>query len=317
MGNQTPRVYDDIIELLADGAYGAALHALVILLLQNPAAAILATRALLVGTPAGPGGVPPAVIGLKEKWNTAKANKVAAAVAYRAKLSAGRDLGMACINSLKNALGRQWNSQWNAVGLTNASLEIPKNPSAMLEQLGNYYASNPGKEVTGVNGVDCTAAACFAAAKAINDAQAASNAANGAAVLAKTALDDGLDAGRNRLIGLRNELSQLIADDDPRWLDYGFQMPANQSCPDVPEDLTCVNAGSGALNFRWANTQRADSYRFVLKDAADTVLVDEIVWENEYMAEKLTSGSKVSAVVSARNLTGESLPTAPVTSNVP
>jgi hypothetical protein len=52
-------------------------------------------------------------------------------------------------------------------------------------------------------------------------------------------------------------------------------------------------------------------------DAAGTVLVDEIVWENEYMAEKLTSGSKVSAVVSARNITGESLPTAPVTTTVP
>ena len=268
MENITPKKYESIVELLADGAYGAALHALVIVLLQNTAAAILATRALLVGTPAGPGGVPPAVIGLKEKWNTAKANKVAAAIAYRAALKDGRAVAMTCIASLKNVLGRRWNSQWNAVGLTNASLEVPDNPSAMLEQFGNYYESNPSREVTGVNGVDCTAAGCRAAAKAINDAQAASNAASGAAVLAKTALDDGLDAGRNRLIELRSELSQLIADDDPRWLDYGFEMPANQSCPEVPEDLTCVNAGSGALNFRWANTQRADSYRFVLTDVA-------------------------------------------------
>src|SRR5438093_13707035 len=112
MGNITPKRYDSIIEMLADGAYGAALHALVIVLLQNTQAAILATRDLLVGVEAGPGGVPPAVIGLKEKWNTAKAAKTAASATFRAALKDGRELAMACTNSLKNALGRQWNSQW-------------------------------------------------------------------------------------------------------------------------------------------------------------------------------------------------------------
>src|SRR5438128_2492000 len=97
MGNKTPKKYEGIIELLADGAFGAGLHALVIILLPNTQAAILATRALLVGTPAGPGGVPPAVIGLKEKWNTAKASKLAASATYRDSLTAGRELAMACI----------------------------------------------------------------------------------------------------------------------------------------------------------------------------------------------------------------------------
>ena len=182
---------------------------------------------------------------------------------------------------------------------------------------GNYLERNPSYVVLDINGVDCTPAACRAAAEAIQEAQSARNAARGAAKVAKEALDVGMEAARIFLAGTRNELSEMIADDDGRWLDYGFQMPAFMSSPGVPEDFTCVNAGPGALNFRWANTQRADSYRFVLKDAADTVLVDKIAWENEFMATGLTSGSTITATVSARNITGESAMTEPLTAVVP
>jgi hypothetical protein len=105
--NEIPKSYDPLVELLEDAADGAHQHEAAIGLKQNTEAAIRTDLEALVGKPAGPGGIPPAVPGLKADWNAAKANKTAKTGALRSALSNGRALAMTCIGTLKPLLGQQ------------------------------------------------------------------------------------------------------------------------------------------------------------------------------------------------------------------
>ncbi len=315
--NEIPRDYDGIVQHLEDAGDGAHAHATAIGLLQNTETKVRADATALAGTPAAGGN--PAVPGLKADWNTAKANKTAQTAALRTVESNGRSLLMTCLGTLKSVFGQKWNSQWNAVGFTDNSLEVPDHPLVKLQQLRAFYAANPAREVANVNGTACTAVACEAAAQAISDAQTVSHQSNVDAGKAKAALEAGLAAGRNRLSGLRDELNQLLADDDPRWLAFGFELPGKSRAPDVPQHLVATPgaAGSHSIFYDWDNARRADNYRIVIKDADGNVLVNELVNESEYMADDLPVGTTVTATVTGHNATGESQSSAAVNTSVP
>jgi len=177
---QIPECYDPLVQLLADAADGANEYGAALGLKQNTEAAIRTDLEALVGKPAGPGGVPPAEPGLKSLWDAAKAKKTAMTAALRSVESDGRALAMTCIGALKPVLGTQWNSAWNAAGFTGGSIAVPAHPKTPLLLLRAYYGANPTREVKNVNGIDCTGAACQAAADAITAASKASNQSNAA-----------------------------------------------------------------------------------------------------------------------------------------
>lgn len=320
MSNKILYAYDPLVQLLEDNADGAHANGAAINLKQNTEADIRATLTALIGTPAGPGGVPPAVPGLKSLWNTAKAEKVAATAAYRSAQSNGRALALTCINTLKPVLGKQWNSAWNAAGFIGGSLAVPTNPLPILQQLRAYYAKNPTREVANVNGVACTAAACEAAAQAVSTAESASNQSNTDAGTAQANYQAGLTAAHDRASGLLAELTQLLDPNDPRWLAFGFEMPGNPAGPDVPENLVVTPgaAGSHALFIHWDDARRADGYRVTVSDAATGAeLTEQLTQDAEVSIGNLSAGAKVNVAVSARNATGESQPTDPVPAVVP
>jgi hypothetical protein len=80
----------------------------------------------------------------------------------------------------------QWNSPWNAAGLTDGSLAVPANPIVKLQHLRAYR----------------TAAACEAAVQAVRSAQSDGNQSNTDAGNAQSALEAGiapsLGAGRSK-----------------------------------------------------------------------------------------------------------------------
>jgi len=319
MSNQIQYTYEPLVQLLEDAADGANKYAAVISLKQNTEPAIRTDLAALTGTPAGPGGVPAAVPGLKNLWNTAKVDKVAATAAFRSAQSNGRALAMTCIGTLKPVLGQQWNSAWNAAGFIGGSLAVPTNPLPKLQQLRGYYEKNPKQEVANVNGVACTAAACEAAAQAISTAESASNQSNTDAGTAQANYQAGITTARNRASGLLAELGQLLDAKDPRWLAFGFEMPGHPSSPDVPQNLTVTAgaAGSQTLFFHWDDARRVDGYRAVLANAADgTVVSQQLTQDAEATFDNVPAGVTLNATVSARNTTGESQPSAPPVSIV-
>jgi hypothetical protein len=60
------------------------------------------------------------------------------------------------------------------------------------------------------------------------------------------------EALRARLRGLVSELTQLIGEDDERWIDFGLQVPVDESLPDAPTDLVVTAIGS--ISKWWAGT---------------------------------------------------------------
>jgi len=315
-----PKIYEPLVQLLEDAADGANKYGAALNLKQNTEAVIRADLTALIGTPAGPNNVPPAVPGLRALWNDAKWNKVAMTAALRSAESNGRALAMACIGALKPAFGNRWCSAWNAAGFIGGSLEVPAHPQPLLLQLRAFYGKNPAREVKSVNGIDCTAAACQASADAIEAADKASNQSNTDAGDAQAALQAGIDAGRARLIGLQGELGQLMDDNDVRWLAFGFDQPGHPGTPDVPQNLAVTPgaAGSHMLFVHCDDARRADGYRFTVTNAADnSALAEDLTQDAEDTLSSLSSGTKVNVTVTARNQTGESQPCAPVTVVVP
>ncbi len=309
--NSSPRPYAPLVQHLEDAADGAKTHGAAIGLVHNDEAHIRADLIALIGKPAGPGNVPPAVPGLKSLWNTALGDKTAKTTALRIVCSNNRVFARTCIRTLMPVLGEKWNSQWNAAGFTGGSLGVPANPLVTLQLLRAYYAANPAREIPDLQGVACTAAACEAAAQAISDAQSASNQSNTDSGTAYANFQAGIKAGRDRLSGLRNELVQLIEDDDDRWYAFGFDKPSDPDTPEVPAHLTVVPGATGSktLIADWDDARRADSYRLraVLKTNGNEVL-NEIMSDSQFSLTltDVASGALVVISVTARNATGES-----------
>jgi hypothetical protein len=304
-----PEYFDPLVQLLENAADGAAKYGEIIKLKQNDEPAIRLDLTGLIGVPAGPGGVPPAIPGLKSLWNTAKSNKTAMTAVLGTAEGNGRALATTCIASLKPVLGTQWNSAWNAAGFTSGSLAVPTHPQPLLLLLSGYYVANPSREVKDINGIACTAVACQAASDAIVTAQKASNQSNTDAGTAQSNLQDGIDAGRTRASGLQAELGQLLDDNDPRWLAFGFDLPGHTSGPDVPQHLTVTpgSAGSHTLYAHCDDARGADGYRFMALNPVDnSVLAQVLTQDAEATFDTLTSGAKVNMAVTARNATGES-----------
>lgn len=323
MANNTiPDAYEPVIQLLEDAADGAQTHGVATGLVHNNEVALRVNLTALVGTPAGPANVPPAVPGLKALWNTAKAAKSSKTAALRTVQSNGRFLARTCIRSLFPVLGEDWNSAWQDAGFTGGSLAIPANPLATLQQLRAYYAANPTRETANVNGVACTAAACETAAQAVSTAQSNSNQSNTDAGTAHGNYLAGLAAARTRLSNLRDELSQLIGDDDERWYAFGFDKPSDSASPETPENLVLTLGGPGSRTLLgdWDDARRADKYRLrAVVKATGVQVFNEIVQDSDGILTlpALAVGTELEITVTGRNAVGESSPTAAVTALLP
>jgi hypothetical protein len=320
--NNIPETYDAIVKLLEEAADGAQTHGAAIGLKQNDEAALRAEITNLAGEKAGPGNVPPATPGLKDKWNTAKAAKKSTSDAFNLTKQFGRELARTCIGVLKPRLGNQWNAQWSAAGFTNNSLAVPDNPMVMLQQLRTYFSAHPAQEVPNLTPtISATSAACDEASEKISTKGSLSNQANVDAGLAKSALEAGIASARGRLGGLRDELGQLLDDDDERWYAFGFNKPSDPETPEVPENAVVTPGGPGShmLFIDWDDARRAESYRVIITAVAGgQELKNEIIHdESEVTFNDLPPGP-VKITIAARNSDGgESAASVPVTATVP
>ena len=320
--NSTPNSYVPLIEHLEDAADGAKTYGTVLGLAHNTEAFIRTDLEALVGKPAGPGGIPPAVPGLKSLWNTARTGRVIKNSAFNQVCTQARSFARTCIHSLAPVLGETWNTQWGNAGFTGGSLAIPANPLTLLQQFRAYFSANPARETLNIQGVACTAAACDAMEKNLIATETAVNQADTDASTAYSNFQAGLAAGRARLSGLRGELSQLMDDDDDRWYAFGFAKPSDPSTPDVPGTLTVTAGapGSAVLNPVWPAATRATSYRLTVTLKSDgSEVTNQIVkdCQTALVLDSVTAGTIVDVTVTARNSAGESGPSNAVEIAVP
>jgi len=176
--------------------------------------------------------------------------------------------------------------------------------------------AHPAKEVTSLNVTHQRAAelhtALSAAVSALNAAWSNQREKKDARETAFTTLQD-------RLRKLYRELQQFLGDDDSRWLEFGFNVPADSEIPDVPEDLTVSNGATGHLLARWSAASRATRYHIYKQ----VVGVDQdfvfalTVGDTAADMNTFTPGAHVKVRVTSANDAGESQSTDAVEHVVP
>jgi len=127
------------------------------------------------------------------------------------------------------------------------------------------------------------------------------------------------EALRNRLRGLVAELTQLIGETDERWLDFGFNVPADDRMPEVPSDLTVTGGAPGHLVAGWLDAPRAERYRVykqVVGVDTDFVLA-KTVTDSDADLNTFAPGAQVRVRVTALNARGESQSSEVVEHQVP
>jgi len=287
-----------ILSLSAHG--GATVHGGAIGLVQNTAAKILADRNALIAAEA--------------LYGQRKADKVAATAARRDAEDNARSWIAAMIQWMKSFFGLTWSSAWEALGFSGGSIAIPADPVPTLETASAYFLTHPQHELNDPNAPiainDTTAAAQQAAVVAARGNSADSNVLLGQA---KQARDAALKALYKRMVGLRAELEQLLADDDPRWYAFGFNRPADPEQPETPDNLVLTGLDPGIVFANWDDARRARWYRvFKQVVGVDPEPVEALtqIEESEALVQGLPSGATVKIHIVAYNAAGDSAPSA-------
>ena len=166
---------------------------------------------------------------------------------------------------LENTYGHRWNQQWRSVGFIHNSLEIPNRDdaelAALLERMQIFYGSHPSQENPDPK-VNVTAARAGTLAGALSTAGTNLDAKERLSAEHKAARDTAKSALRKRLRGLVEELGQRISDGDPRWLEFGLNLPSAPNVPVVPEGVVVNTNTPGELFITCAPSRYATHYRF-------------------------------------------------------
>jgi hypothetical protein len=299
-----PKDETGFIALCAQCAGAVTAYAAILHIEQNDPVAFTTDYYDYVGLP----GTDPATAGKRGQLNQKRLALLAAQAIRRNAIQAGRDFNARAIDHLKGYLGRSWNTHWVAAGFSEGTLRQPRNPVSLLLELRAYLAMNTAHELP-ANGVTATQA--NALELAITAAVLAEGDATTARDVATKARDESFKRLRDRIVGLRNELDQLLESDDMRWRTFGFARPIDRRIPKVVTGLTVrPGAVAGEIIVQWDPAIGAENYR-VLRQV-QTVDVEPVevglFSDRTVIISGLPSGKTVIVSVTARNPAGETLP---------
>lgn len=220
---------------------------------------------------------------------------------------------------LKPKLGSRYSKAWTEVGFLSPNLIVPQTKEKLLSMVKSielYYIAHPEAEaaVLGLTHQHASDlhADYLAAMAAVDSARVTQRQHQ----VTRDAATAEMRAGRELLF---RELRALLPATDPRWLDFGFNVPGDVVVPTAPEKFTVAPGVAGHLAPSWGKSVGADRYRIF----AQVVGVDEKPAPVETTAKTsadlggLTSGAHVKLYVIAANAAGESQPSATVEIVVP
>jgi hypothetical protein len=301
--NKVPSSLNAVITLGTNALAGAISIGPAVNLKQNTAAEISPDLFDLIGNPATP-----LVPGKQALYAAQKVAVKDAVAAKNAAIKAGREFCRLAINLLRPILGNEWNTAWEAAGFHLPSLALPSQPVALLNALRSYFNAHPVHENAGAG---ITAVGAETAATAVTAAVLTVAAAKSARVDRKADRDESLTKLRKRLSGLRGELDQILEDDDGRWYEFGFRRPVDGKQPLPVDGLVLTPGGAGIVLVSWAASSYATNYRVTWKptgssgDPTDAGLFTD----TQCILTGLPSGMPITVAVSARNDSGETVPT--------
>ena len=232
----------------------------------------------------------------------ADARSALAAVIFtiRAFLMLGRDL-------MKPVFGNEYSQAFDVLGFVN-SIAIPRTVEELLVLLIKFkafYTEHPEHEDESRN---ITAERCQELYDQLVAAQFNLNSKNGSVEALVNIRDTAAETMRNRIRSLIGELSSTLSPLDPRWLDFGLNMPGATETPDIVEGLKATLLGATTAALKWSASARADYYRVFMKihgaEGDYTPLGSPS--DLDFTLENLPANSMIDIVVTAVNNGGES-----------
>lgn len=255
-----------------------------------------------------------ALIAAEDVLKTTVAPESAAYSALRTADSNGKGFIARAVKVLSISLGNDWSAAWEATGLPDNTVGVPRTQDARfiaLNGLKAYFTANPAKENAPLN---VTAAIAGPLYTAISDAR---QAVGNALATAKDKLmlrDAALKKFRDRFRGAINELEQILEDDDPQWYDFGLNRPADPATPGVVSNVVASAIGAGRVLVQIDGARRANSFNYYRKIVGvDEEPVKVINTEGtQHTIEGLGAGQNVEVTVTGVNDAGEGQPSTPV-----
>ncbi|MCE9610468.1 MAG: fibronectin type III domain-containing protein [Chthoniobacter sp.] len=308
--NPIPVTYDPLVALAEDAADGAHQYQAAIGLLHNTETAIRADITALTTAETDLLAKRVEKNGVATNLRTADSNAKAFIALF--------------VRTGRVTIGSDWNAQWEQAGFSAGSLAIPRMQEERFVLLGamrDFLTTNPSLESVDANhpALNVTAALATTHYDTISTARSNVNVVNAQNGFALAARDAAQAALRKRLTGLREELIQILADDDPRWYGFGFNRPADPATPGVPEGVVVTPGavGSGAVIVDWNDARRATGYKvFALLAGAATPRQFGLFSDTQTVIP-LTTGDVAQITVVAHNDHGYSEPSTAVPATAP
>ena len=216
-------------------------------------------------------GQTPAATGLIYEWIEADGLLRAKAAERKAKDMESRTFLTDARAALVPILGRDPSPEWTLAGFGNPpgnSNAVPTTQEGRLQNLAMlaiYLTQHPTYAVpAGGPRPEVTAARSQAQHDELSACRTAANMASTAQNTALNAKKAGLVTLRKLLIGLVDELQLKLSADDPRWEEFGLNIPANPRPPEPASELVLSTAGLNRILAEWEPGTRSDDDRILI-----------------------------------------------------
>jgi hypothetical protein len=231
-----------------------------------------------------------------------------------------QDYAVICRDALRPALGNVLSSEWAEVGWKN-TFSIPaaaEDLAELFRSISSFLSEHPELEVKTPK-YEVTADEAEAHLKALEEAI---NAVGDAKTDQRDKREKREEADAKLLTKMRcliKELEAILSADDPRWLDFVKEIPADESRPEPVEELVVEPGGPGELEGEFEPGSRSDRFQIeILVVGQDEVFRRvKTVRDPNFTLSDLPPGAQVKVRIIAANDTGESAPSAVVIAQVP
>ena len=217
----------------------------------------------------------------------------------------------------KAKLGTRYSIEWKQAGFPN-KLALSRSMSGRVAQVSSiklYLEAHPELEVPAVLTATIAGDLQAAAVTAMSELSIALTTQRQKTAERNAAAAQLLKRAR----ALCHELKLLLPANDPRWLEFGFNVPGDLSVPSAPEGLVVTTGAAGEAALSWDHTVHTDRfhiYQQVVGVDTEPVKI-ETVTETSAELSGLTSGAHVKFYLTAVNAAGESVPSQTVEVVVP
>ncbi len=216
-------------------------------------------------------------------------------------------------NVLRTHFGARYSQDWALAGFTNNTTALPTRIAdrlALAQLAVQFLTSHPEYQVATLEVTPARGTALYSTA---NNAYAAA----GENDVQLKQQDEARSTARAALVGLMTKLIAFLRGtlnkEDPRWLEFGLQIPATSSTPAAPANLQASRAEGGTIALTCERPALAAGFRWrmrVLGRDADFVRIGRSSDPTLVIADPAPEAT-LEFVVQAVNKTRTSVPSAP------